>query len=45
MVKDLSIQIPDETRKVIDKLKQRFGVTTDAEVLSRALGLANGLGR
>ena len=41
MAKSLSIQIPDATREVIEKLKKRFGVSTDEEVLSRALGLAN----
>jgi len=37
----LEVQIPGATRDVIDRLKTTFGVRTDAEVLSRALGLAN----
>ena len=41
MAKDIVVTIPEMTRDVIERLKKSFGVTTDAEVLSRALGLAN----
>jgi hypothetical protein len=41
MAELLTIQVPDRTRELIERLKQSFGVKTDAEVLSRALGLAN----
>ena len=41
MAESLIIQVPDATRELIDRLKQKFGVKTDAEVLSRVLGLAN----
>ncbi len=37
----LAVQITGPTRTVLDRLKASFGVKTDAEVLSRALGLAN----
>jgi hypothetical protein len=41
MTKALNVQIPDETRELIERLKRSFGVNSDAEVLSRVLGLAN----
>ena len=41
MTKPLNVQIPDSTRELIERLKRSFGVNSDAEVLSRALGLAN----
>jgi hypothetical protein len=41
MVEALSVQIPGTTRELLERLKKSFGVTSDAEVLSRALGLAN----
>jgi hypothetical protein len=41
MAEALNVQIPDATRELIERLKKSFGVRSDAEVLSRALGLAN----
>jgi hypothetical protein len=41
MAESLLIQVPDRTRELLDRLKVSFGVKTDAEVLTRALGLAN----
>jgi hypothetical protein len=41
MWETISIRIPGMTREVIERLKRTFHVTTDAEVVSRALGLAN----
>lgn len=41
MAEALNVQIPDATRELIARLKKSFGVKSDAEVLSRALGLAN----
>jgi hypothetical protein len=41
MSETMTIQIPGITRKTLDRLKATFGVKTDEEVLSRALGLAN----
>jgi hypothetical protein len=35
-----SFTFPDETIKVIESLKRTFGVNSNAEVISRALGLA-----
>ena len=37
----LVVTVPPTTRLVIDSLKLKFNVTTDAEVFSRAIYLAN----
>ena len=41
MSETMTIKIPGITRQTLDRLKMTFGVKTDEEVLSRALGLAN----
>jgi hypothetical protein len=41
MAEALFIEFPDRTRELLERLKISFGVKTDAEVLTRALGLAN----
>ena len=41
MADELLIQVSPRTRKLIDALKIRFGVESDGDVLTRALGLAS----
>ena len=41
MADELLIQVSPRTRKLIDTLKIRFGVESDGDVLTRALGLAS----